>query len=163
MKKLIKIIFIVIGVIIGIIVLDSLQALIFNNNPFIGVETRCMRKEGVLVDTYHCGNGKNITKIKLFNSSCDSENVCGKNFNSTANFTIIDKSKEIEDFSCDAALEKFYEDKNYTYSYGCIKSDYVIVRYNDETFETVKEALSNGRITINDLDEFEIKYIKQEK
>ena len=35
MKKEIKITFIVIGAVIGIIILDTIQALVFNNNPII--------------------------------------------------------------------------------------------------------------------------------
>ena len=79
MKKSLKVSLIVIGILMGIILLDSIQALIFNNNIIIGIETKCMKKEGLLVDTYHCSDGKNITKFKLFNSSCDSESVCGHN------------------------------------------------------------------------------------
>lgn len=77
MKKSLKVSLIVIGILMGIILLDSIQALIFNNNIIIGIETKCMKKEGLLVDTYHCSDGKNITKFKLFNSSCDTEAVCG--------------------------------------------------------------------------------------
>ena len=79
MKKSLKVSLIVIGILMGIILLDSIQALIFNNNIIIGIETKCMKKEGLLVDTYHYSDGKNITKFKLFNSSCDSESVCGHN------------------------------------------------------------------------------------
>ena len=79
MKKSLKVSLIVIGILMGIILLDSIQALIFNNNIIIGIETKSMKKEGLLVDTYHCSDGKNITKFKLFNSSCDSESVCGHN------------------------------------------------------------------------------------
>ncbi len=77
MKKRFKIILIIILVLIGIIIVDSLQALVFNNNVVLGIETKCMKKTGILVDTYHCGNMKNKTVIKNF--TCSSELVCGKN------------------------------------------------------------------------------------
>jgi len=67
----------IICVLVGIIILDSIQSLVFNNNIVFGIETKCMVKKGILVNTYHCGNGNNITKFKLFNSSCDNETVCG--------------------------------------------------------------------------------------
>jgi len=76
MKKTLKYILVFIGVLIGIILLDSVQALVFNNNPIIGIETRCSKKEGLLVDTYHCGSGKHRTVIKKINSTCDSEKIC---------------------------------------------------------------------------------------
>jgi len=37
MRKFIKRFLIVIGIIIGIILLDSIQALVFDNNPVIGI------------------------------------------------------------------------------------------------------------------------------
>ncbi len=60
---------------------------------------------------------------------------------------------------CDDALQQFYADDEYNYFYPCIKSEYVVVKYSDNTEETVENALKNGKITISDLDRFEIKYI----
>lgn len=153
MKKVLKITLIVIGILIGIILLDSIQALVFNNNPIIGIETRGMKREGILVDTHHCGNGKHDTVIKGFSYSCTYD----------ADITIIDKTKDIKDFTCAEALEEFYRDAKYVYYYNCIKSNYIVVRYNDGTEETVKDALKNNHIEIGDLDKFDINYIKQEK
>ena len=44
MKTIIKKVLIVIGFIFGIILLDSIQALVFDNNPIIGIQTRNMKK-----------------------------------------------------------------------------------------------------------------------
>ena len=87
MKKYIKKILIVIAVIIGIILLDSIQALVFDNNPIIGIETRGMKREGILVDTYHFGNGKHDTVIKGFSPS--------SSFNG-GNYILVDETKEIK-------------------------------------------------------------------
>lgn len=80
MKKGLKITLIVVGVLVGIILLDTMQALIFNNNPVIGIETKCLYKEGILVNTYHCGNEKNITIFKFANypleASCPRSITC---------------------------------------------------------------------------------------
>lgn len=153
MKKGLKITLIVVGVLVGIIILDTIQALVFDNNPIIGIETRGMKREGILVDTHHCGNGKHDTVIKGFSYSCSYD----------ADITIIDKTKDIKDFVCAEALEEFYRDEKYVYYYNCIKSNYIVVRYNDGTEETVKDALKNNRIEIGDLDKFNISYIKHEK
>ena len=75
---------------------------------------------------------------------------------------IIDRTVT-EQITTDTALEEFYETHNDTYCFGSIKSEYVIVKYTDGTSETVKEALKNGRIKIDDLDKFGISYIKQPK
>ena len=72
LEKCLKIILITICIFVGIVLLDTIQALVFNNNVIIGIETRCMKKEGLLVNTYHCGNGKNITKFKSFNVTSSS-------------------------------------------------------------------------------------------
>ena len=159
MKKIIKKILIIVGIIIGIILLDSIIALYFDTSPFIRIRdyagggTVIYIDKGILVDTYCVTNGIKDTVIKGFSYSLDYD----------PNITIVDKTKSIEDFTADTALEPFYEDDDYIYSYPSIISDYIIVRYSDGTEETVKEALKNNRIEIGYLDKFNIHYIKQEK
>lgn len=86
--------------------------------------------------------------------SCDNDNLVSD---------IIDKSIYIDDFICNDVLDPFYEDELYQYSYSCIKSSYVVVKYKNGTEEPVKEALKKGTITINDLDKHNISYTKIEK
>lgn len=107
------------------------------------------------------------------NKSIDTPNTETGNFtDSTATFKnqssapqkveiveIIDIA-ERDKIPCDTALEKFYSDTEYSYYYSCIKSEYVIVRYSDGTEETVENALKNNKISINDLDRFNILYHK---
>ena len=154
MKKFVKNGLIVIGVIVGIILLDSMQALIFDNNPILGIQTRGMKKVGILVDTFHCGNGKHDTVIKGFSHSCAIIDD---------NYILVDKTKEVNDFACAEALESFYEDDNYTYYWSCIKNTLMVVRYSDGNEETISDALKSKHIEIGDLDKFEIDYIKYEK
>lgn len=75
MKKGIKMTLIIIGAVVGIILLDTIQALALNNNPIIGTQTKCRSKQGLFVTTYHCDNGRNITKFRK--SSCSTEDICG--------------------------------------------------------------------------------------
>ncbi|MBQ5563743.1 MAG: hypothetical protein IIT39_10195, partial [Clostridia bacterium] len=75
---------------------------------------------------------------------------------------IIDRTVT-EQITTDSALEKFYEDDENEYYYGSIKSEYVIVKYSDGSQETVSSALQNGKITLSDLDKYNIGYIKQPK
>lgn len=154
MKKVIKKVLIVIGVIFGIILLDSIQALVFDNNPIIGIQTRNMKKVGIFVETHHCGNGKHDTVIKGFSYSCNYEG--GK-------YILVDETKEKENFACADALEKFYEDEKYSYFWSCIKNKYMIVKYDDGSKELISEALKNEHIDIQVLDKFNISYIKEEK
>ncbi len=76
---------------------------------------------------------------------------------------IVDNTLDDKDFACSQALEEIYQDDNYTYYFNCIKSNYVIVKYTDNTSETVKNALKKKRISIEDLDKYNIKYLKEAK
>jgi len=76
---------------------------------------------------------------------------------------IKDLTKNMLAFSCAEALDKFYEDENYEYYYDCLKSKYIVVIYEDNSEETVKDALGKDHIKISDLDMFKIDYIKHKK
>lgn len=150
MKNKVVIIFLVL---LGIILLDSIQALIFDRNTFIGIETRGSKREGILVDTYHCGNGIHDAVIKGFSYSCTFYD----------NFIIVDKSADMKDFVCAETLESFYEDEEYIYFWDCLKNDYIVVKYENGFVETVSEALKKERIKVSNLDKLGINYIKSLK
>ena len=160
MKKVIKTILIVIGVIVGVILLDSIQALVFDSNPIIKIKEYYnggninYKSKGIIVDTINCINGKKDTVIKGFSYSCNYEG---------GNYTLVDETKKIKDFACAEALEQFYEDENYTYYWNCIKNKYMIVKYDDGSKELISEALKNKHIDIQILNKFNIDYIKYEK
>ena len=150
MKKVL----IIISIIVGIILLDSIQALVLDNNPIIGIQTRNMKKVGILVDTYHCGNGKHNTVIKGFNYSCSYDG---------GNYKLIDETKSKLNFACAEVLQSFYEDEKYIYYWECMKNSYMIVKYNNGFEETIEHALKEEHIDIQILDKFGISYIKIEK
>jgi len=151
---------IIIGTIIGIILLDSIQALVFDNNPIIKIKEYYnggdlnYKSKGILVDTYNCTSGKKDTQLKGFSYSCNYKG---------GNYTLIDKTKDIKDFLCAEALEEFYEDTNYTYYWDCMKNKYMIVKYDNGSEETISQALLKGHIDIQILDKFDISYYKEEK
>lgn len=72
---------------------------------------------------------------------------------------IIDRTKT-EFIGTADALEGFYTDEEYRYSFPSIKSRYIDVYYSDGTSEKIKDALAAGRVTIADLDTFDIDYYK---
>lgn len=154
MKKII----IVIVLVISIILLDSVQALVFNNNPILKIRKNYnggdifYKDLGFLVDTYKCANNKKTTIIKGFSYSCST----------SSDFQIVDKTLEIKDFSCAEVLEEIYKDSEYTYYLSCMKSKYIEVRYSNSSKENIVDALGNNHIKINDLDKFDINYIKIE-
>ncbi len=74
-------------------------------------------------------------------------------------YTVIDSER----YNLIPVEYKFYEDENYEYFYPTKKSAYVIVYDKDGYMDTVENALKNGKITIELLDEYEVEYIKKNK
>ena len=68
-----------------------------------------------------------------------------------------------QQLTTDTALQPFYEDDEYIYSYPSIRSDYVIVNFINGAQMTAKEALEKGYISISDLDSWQIQYVKEPK
>ena len=75
---------------------------------------------------------------------------------------ITDKTVS-KNISCAEALEKFYEDDNYEYYFSCIKSEYIIVEYENGYKEDVMSAFKYGSVTLEDLQRFNIDYIAEPK
>ena len=158
MKKCIKII---LGIIVLTIIID-LVCIFTINRPLFAISedygTHAIYK-GIFFNTYNCAEysvpqikGKR-TKFTCANIKIDVGKVTD----------IIDKTKEIKYFACREALESFYEDETYEYFYNCIKSKYIVVKYENGYEEEVKKALKYGTIKISDLDKYNIDYIKYEK
>ena len=76
MKKGLKITLIVLGVLIGIVVLDTLQAKIFDNSPLIKIRKNFKdgyvqyMDKGILVNHYHCVNNEEKTTWKGTKYAC---------------------------------------------------------------------------------------------
>lgn len=75
---------------------------------------------------------------------------------------IVDRTKT-EMLATADALEGFWSDDEYDYSFPSIKSHYITVRYSDGTSENIKDAFATGRVTIADLDKFDIGYYAEPK
>ena len=75
---------------------------------------------------------------------------------------IVDRSVT-EGLPTDEALEPFWEDESYIYSFPSIRSHLVMVTYNNGTSEDIITALANGRAVIGDLDRFGIQYYAEPK
>jgi hypothetical protein len=110
---------------------------------------------GIILDGYRCVQYSTIqVKFKWVNFDCE------LNPNSSV-LTIVDKTKELDSYICDDGAEEFYRDNFYKYTFGCNKSEYVVVRYENGYTESVKIALKNKRIAIADLDTYKIEYNKE--
>lgn len=79
MKKGLKIILIILGVLVGIIVLDTLQAKVFNNSPLLKIRENLdggsidYIDKGLFVNHYKCSNKEKTTTWKNTKYSCPIE------------------------------------------------------------------------------------------
>ena len=74
--------------------------------------------------------------------------------------TILDKT-DSRGCGIDDALDIFYKDDLYLYGYGSQPTvEYIIVVYADGTQQDIREAFTDGNITLEDLDRFGILYGK---
>ncbi|MBE6154787.1 MAG: hypothetical protein E7163_04370 [Firmicutes bacterium] len=158
MKKGIIITLASIGILLLCLIIDLLC--IFNfNKPIFAIKTNDNIYKGLFYDVYNCRE-YSIPQIKLkgtkFFCAIDRTDI-------GAVKEIVDTTKNKKDFACAEALESFYEDANHMYFYSCIKSKYIIVRYESGFEETVENALKYGTVKIEDLDRYNIDYIKYKK
>ena len=65
--------------------------------------------------------------------------------------------------TCPQSLEPFYEDDEYTYSFPCIKSSSVFVKFSNGNKMLVTEALDSGKVTIEELIKAGLEVNKEKK
>ena len=66
-------------------------------------------------------------------------------------------------YVCASALERFYEDDNYTYYFPCTQSSSVFVKFPNGTKMLVTKALEDKKVTIDELIKAGLKVQKVEK
>lgn len=153
MKKSLKITFIIVVTLILIVLLDTIQALVFNNNPIIGMEMWCKKKSGILVDTYHCDDGRNITKLKA--STCNTEEMCKEIIIKDYYIEPKDVHDQINDYFTKSEVNL----SNYAYSYVDEENGIVIVGLIDNSEEKQNEFIND--VFTNCCDSDYINFIKK--
>ena len=151
MKKEIKILIIVLCVVFGVFILDYLRSVIFKKEPLIVIST--INREGVKISngilyrTYNC-NGTIYVESKTSKFDCPAV---------PKGISISQNNKDI----CVDGIDYFYEDENYRYYFTCMKSNYIFIKKDDKEY-TLKNALNNKIITINDIENL-IEFNKESK
>jgi len=82
------------------------------------------------------------------------------------NINILNNSKiKIVDatYSCVKSPEKFYEDEKYIYSFPCVKSSSIYVKFENGNKMLIVDALEAKRVTIDELLKAGLEVHKQEK
>lgn len=158
MKKYIECIMLVILIILVLLVIDLICVFTIHR-PFLATKENEFTYKGILYNTYICEE-YNVPQIKF---KWEKFNCANIKINLGKVVSIIDKTKDIKDFACDEMLEEFYQDNDYKYYWNCIKDEYIIVKYESGYEETASNALLNKTITIKDLDNYNIDYIKEKR
>lgn len=87
-------------------------------------------------------------------------------------FILLNKNEEIAKegikildatYNCAPYQEKFYEDDEYIYSFECVKSNSVYVKFEDGSKMLVKTALEEKKVSIDKLIDAGLEVIKKEK
>jgi len=154
MKKIIKVLIAIVIISIALLSVDFI-CIHTLNKPIFALKENNVYK-GLFYDTYICQE-YSVPQIKAKNTKFSCANTNTKIIES-----IVDTSIGT-DLGFPTALEEIYEDDEYTYYLGYIKSSVIIVTYTNGEKENIKEALSKGNIKIKDLDEHNISYIKEQK
>ena len=144
-KIVIRGVIVVVSAIILLIAIDLLNVLAFNGKPMFLISENDTKQSSILYDIYDC-NGKRVYKFKGTKFNCPVEE-------NKKVITITDKS---EGQYCADAIEYYYKD----YYFTCIKSHNVIVTVNGKEY-TIKEALNNGIVTMDELIEIGFKPLKK--
>ena len=111
MKKGLKITLIVLLVLIGIIAIDTIQAVVFNNSPLLKIRdnldggTLDYIDKGIFVNHYHCNNNEKVTTWKGTKFVCpmdvenkdDEHSFYGKIVESHESYIIVEPNEDEEE------------------------------------------------------------------
>ncbi len=145
MKKGLKITLIVLGVLLGIVVLDTLQAKIFDNSPLIKIRKNFKdgyvqyMDKGILVNHYHCVNNDEKTTWKSTKYACPIEESNTEEFDFYLSKPEIHNDIRFNDY--------FTFDNRKIYLAGNINQFYVV---DGSTTMILKEFISNYNRTLDD-------------
>ncbi len=131
MKKTLKVFLIIIGVLVGIVALDTLQAKIFNNSPLFKIRETIYGDDayyvdkGLLVNHYHCKN-ENTTTWKGTKYSCPVNIITLNDINDKI-VNLISKNEE--------------DNTNYAYNYIDVEKQVIVVGLVDNSQDKQEEFI----------------------
>ena len=144
MKKGLKITLIVLGVLLGIVALDTLQAKVFDNSPLLKIRenldggTLDYIDKGIFVNHYHCNNNEDVTTWK------GTKFACSVKESNTEEFDFYLTKPEIHN---DIRFNDYFTFENRKiYLAGNINQFYVV----DGSTMILKEFISNYNRSLDD-------------
>ncbi len=151
MKKNIRKIFIILGILIGILLLDTLQARILKHSPIISwkenlADDDSWVKRGIFIDTYYCTREQDITtviwKLKGINFTCPIDNIQIKKFvNYDFSVTVNSNTKYEKIFAFNYNKVDYY--------YG--NTDFKLSLIENNHKYNIEISLKNELVTFDDI------------
>lgn len=176
MKKGLKITLIVLGVLVGIVALDTLQAKIFDNSPLLkirdnldGGSTDYIDK-GLFVNHYHCNNNEKVTTWKGTKFACpmseknegkqenDEHSFYGKIVESHETYIIVEPNEDEEERkSSDKFLINLEKNNDAIYMVG----SNVKITYVGGINESYPAQIGTTKIELKSVDNFTLIFNKE--
>lgn len=170
MKKWLKITLIVLGILIGIVAIDTLQAKIFDNSPLLKIRdnldggTTDYIDKGLFVNHYHCNDNEKVTTWKGTKFACSMKESTNDEIiiNTIDDFynTSLTKNNDIRKLDSKYTFDDAIKDNCFMEANGEL--------YNSDLYSKFKEDYTNkndsyirvGRATIEgDLTFYDILYL----
>lgn len=151
MKKNVKIILIVIGVLVGLVLLDTLQARILKHSPIISWKEELSDDDswvdrGILIDTYYCTKEQDIVtvswKLKGNKFTCPIDNIKIEKFVNYDFSVTVDSNSKYEKISA-------FDYKDVKYYYGNTNFSLSLTENNYKY--TIDVALTNELVTFDNI------------
>ena len=157
MKKGLKSTLIVLGVLVGIIALDTLQAKIFDNSPLLKIRDNLdggsldYIDKGIFVNHYHCNNNENVTIWKKTKFACSVKEESNEESNEEK------YSKKIDNTTIELSIFKdwHYEEITFENSKFALKlykdsqDNYAILNFYKDPFGVCGTGRTTEEITLN--------------
>lgn len=157
MKKVLKIVLSLLIILVLVLVIDFGYSFILETKPFIIISHSGDKYSSLLYDVYLCGGEYNI-KSKFSDFDCPVSTDDDVKTEESSKIEIVDKSEDI----CADFMDYYYEDDDYYYYFTCAKSDSIYV-IKDGNEYTIKYALNNGIVTMDELVEAGFEPLKEAK
>ena len=144
MKKGLKITLIILGVLVSIIILDTLQAKIFDNSPLLKIRenldggTLDYIDKGLFVNHYHCNNNEKVTTWKGTKFACSMKESNTEAFDFYLSKPEIHNTIRFNDY--------FTFNDRKIYLAGNVNEFYIV----DEDVMTLKEFIANYNRSLDD-------------
>ena len=105
----------------------------------------------------HTANGTDMPIVNDDVNTAELQVVLNESETNAELANIVDLTV-VNQLSTDDVLEEFYKDNNYTYYFPSIKSEYIECQFTNGDKMTIVEALNRGKVSISDLDTYNIFY-----